>query len=101
MASMTGHVMYRERIVLQPGSIVTVKLVDVSRADVKTMVLAEQHIENPASVPIPFKLDYDPEVIDVRMSYAVHAQIHDSTGLLDKDRSQAAGESNEGMPSWC
>ena len=45
--SLTGHVMYRERIALRPGSIVTVKLVDVSRADVKATVLAEQRIENP------------------------------------------------------
>ena len=82
LASVTGHVIYRERITLRPGSIVTVKLVDVSRADVKATVLAEQRIENPATVPVTFQLDYDPDVIDARMSYAVQAQIHDAAGRL-------------------
>ena len=82
MASVTGHVIYRERIALRPGSIVTVRLVDVSRADVKATLLAEQRIENPATVPVPFQLDYDPGIIDVRMSYAVQAKIHDVAGQL-------------------
>ncbi len=82
MASMTGHVIYRERIALRPGSIVMVKLVDVSRADVKATLLAEQRIENPVTVPVPFQLDYNPDVIDARMSYAVQAQIHDAAGQL-------------------
>ena len=82
MASVTGHVTYRERIALRPGSIVTVRLLDVSRADVKATLLAEQRIENLATVPVPFQLDYDPDVIDGRMSYAVQAQIHDAAGQL-------------------
>ncbi len=82
IASVTGQVIYRERIALQPDSVVTVKLVDVSRADAKATLLAEQRITNPGSVPVPFKLDYDPGVIDARMSYAVQAQIHDASKKL-------------------
>ena len=82
MASVTGQVFYRERMALPPGSVVIVKLVDVSRADVKATLLAEQRIENPATVPVLFQLDYDPAVIDARMSYAVQAQIRDAGGKL-------------------
>lgn len=82
LASVTGYVTYRERIALRPGSVVTVKLLDVSRADVKATVLAEQRIENPATVPVPFQLDYDTALINAGMSYAVRAQIHDATGQL-------------------
>ena len=77
MASVTGHVTYRERIALRPGSTVTVRPVDV-----KATVLAEQRTENSATVPVPFQLDYDPDVIDGRMSYAVQAQIHDAANQL-------------------
>lgn len=99
MASATGHVIYRERIALRPGSIVTVRLVDVSRADVKATVLAEQRIENPATVPVPFQLDYDPGMIDVRMSYAVQAQIHDAAGQLLWTTTEHIGVLTRGNPS--
>lgn len=99
MASLTGQVMYRERIALRPGSIVTVKLVDVSRADVKATVLAEQRIENPVSVPVPFKLDYDADVIDARMSYAVQAYIHDATGRLLWVSTKHIGVLTRGKPA--
>lgn len=82
MVSVTGQVFYRERMALPPNSVVVVKLVEVSRADVKVTLLAEQRIENPASVPVLFQLDYDPDVIDARMSYAVQAQIRNTAGKL-------------------
>ena len=99
MASLTGQVMYRERIALRPGSIVTVKLVDVSRADVKATVLAEQRIENPVSIPVPFKLDYDSDAIDARMSYAVQAYIHDAAGRLLWASTEHIGVLTRGNPA--
>ena len=99
MASVTGHVTYRERIALRPGSVVTVKLVDVSRADVKATILAEQRIENPATVPVPFQLDYDPDVIDGHMSYAVQAQIHDVAGQLQWTTTEHIGVLSRGNAS--
>jgi len=78
MASLSGQVFYRERMALTPGTTVTVKLVDVSRVDANATLLAEQHIKNSYTVPAPFQLEYDPGVIDARMSYAVQAQIRDS-----------------------
>jgi len=82
LASLSGQVFYRERMALPPGTTVTVRLVDVSRADAKATLLAEQRIKNPATVPVPFQLEYDPGVIDARMSYAVQAQIRDVAGQL-------------------
>ena len=40
----TGSVTYRERIALPPTAVVTVRLVDVSRADAPSVLIAEQVI---------------------------------------------------------
>ncbi len=75
MASVTGTVAYRQRIALPPGAVVTVRLEDISLADVKAKLLAEQVIESSSQVPIPFELNYDPSAVDPRHRYAVRAQI--------------------------
>ena len=78
----TGSVTYRERIALTPGTIVDVKLLDVSLQDVEAKVISEQIIEVEHQVPIPFELIYDPSQIDPRMTYAVRATIRDGEELL-------------------
>jgi putative lipoprotein len=75
VATVTGSVMYRERMALPPGAKVTVRLQDVSRADAPAEVLAEQVIEPTTQVPIPFVLRYDPARIDARHRYGVSARI--------------------------
>lgn len=88
MTEVTGSVTYRERIALTPGSMVEVKLLDVSLQDVLARVVAEQTIEVTHQVPIPFELVYDPDEIDQRMSYAVRATIfHGEKMLFTTDRS--------------
>jgi putative lipoprotein len=74
-ATVTGSVMYRERVALPPGATVTVRLQDVSRADAPAEVLAEQVIVPTTQVPIPFALEYDPARIDARHRYSVSARI--------------------------
>lgn len=74
-ATVTGSVMYRERLALPPGAKVTVRLQDVSRADAPAEVLAEQVIVPTTQVPIPFALRYDPARIDARHRYSVSARI--------------------------
>ena len=78
----SGSVFYRERIALPPDAVITVKLVDVSRADAPAVVLAEEVIKPEASVPVDFVLEYDPAQIDDRMSYAVQARISSGDNLM-------------------
>ncbi len=82
-ATVTGTVLYLERIALPPNAIITVRLVDVSRADAPAIVIAEQQITlGDRQVPVPFVLTYDTARIDPRFSYAVQARIEVDGTLL-------------------
>ena len=76
-ATVTGTATYRERIALPPqGVVVTVKVEDVSRADAPAVTIGEQIIENPGhQVPIPFEIEYNPDDIDERYTYAMRVRI--------------------------
>lgn len=75
-ATVTGNVVYRQRIALPPTAIVRVKLQDVSRADAPAVLIDEQVIPtNGKQVPIPFTLNYNPSQIRPNHSYAVSAEI--------------------------
>ena len=78
----TGSVLYRERMALPPEATLTVRLVDVSRADAPAVLLGEQVITPTGQVPIPFEIAYDPAQIDERMSYAVQARIEAGGELM-------------------
>ena len=78
----SGAVFYRERIALPPDATISVKLVDVSRADAPAVVLAEQEIVPEGSVPVAFELEYDAEKVDERMSYAIQARIESGGELM-------------------
>ena len=72
----TGTVAYRERIALDPAAEVRVQLLDVSRMDAPSVVLAEQRISaNGKQPPFAFELSVDAARIDPRMRYAVAARI--------------------------
>ena len=81
---LAGKVMYRERMAMPPEASVTVTLADVSRMDVPARMIAEQHIDNPGNVPVPFALRYDKSFADNDhpMAYAVRAEIRDGDGRL-------------------
>lgn len=81
---LSGKVMYRERIALPADVTVTVMLADVSRADAPMKVLAEEHIDNPGQVPIPFSLRYQTAAVTQShpLAYAVRAEIRDPSGNL-------------------
>ena len=53
-APVAGTLMCRERIILRPGTVVEVSLLDTSRADAPATEIARQVIENPEPPPIPF-----------------------------------------------
>jgi putative lipoprotein len=82
-ARVAGSVSYRQRIALPPSARLTVRLLDVSRADAPALVLGEQVIEaDGRQVPFAFEIAYDPAEIDDRYSYAIQARIEDGDRLL-------------------
>lgn len=79
----SGTVTYRERMALDPAAEVLVQLLDVSRMDAPSTVLAEQRI--PAAgrqPPFTYELKVDAARIDPRMRYAVSARISRGGQLL-------------------
>ena len=82
-AEVTGTAAYRERILLPPGHVLTVRLEDVSLADAPSRTLAEQvtPLEG-RGPPYTFNLAYDPAKIRENHSYAVRAEIRDPEGRL-------------------
>ena len=82
-ASVTGTVAYRERVMLPPDALLTVRLQDVSRQDVPARILGEQiTVTDGKQVPLPFEIQYDPSLIDERFSYSISARIEDGNGIL-------------------
>jgi putative lipoprotein len=81
-ASVTGTIVYRERIALPPEAVVQVQIQDVSLQDVAATVMGEQIITNPGQVPIPYEVAYDPGQIQQNHTYAVAARIEDGSGKL-------------------
>ena len=81
-AAVSGKVFYLQRIALPPDASLEVKLVDISNQDVPAVTIADDKITNPGQVPIPFELQYDPDKIDPRMTYAVQARIEQDGKLL-------------------
>lgn len=81
-ATIEGNVMYRERMMLPQGSRVEVKLVDVSRADAPSVTIASTEIADAPASPIPYKLTYDPKLIDARGRFALQATIFHGDQML-------------------
>jgi putative lipoprotein len=78
-----GLVVQRSRNALPPGTVVTVRLLDVSRADAPSVTLAEQRIElGGRQLPVPFSLMVTADRLDARMSYAVAADARLNGQLL-------------------
>ena len=73
--TLRGNVIYRERMALPRGSIVTVSLLDVSLADAPSRTVASTRIQNASASPIAYAPTYDPAQITPRHSYALQARI--------------------------
>ena len=84
MRVITGEVWYRERMALPPGARVVVTLEDQSRADAPATVLTDYtHTVDGGQPPYPFRLVYNPQAIDERMTYGLRARIvHDGELLF-------------------
>lgn len=84
MATLTGIVTYRPRVALPAGAVIEVRLLDVSGADPSTSLRAGAPADTLArveivtrgeQVPVAFSLPYDPDAIQPRRRYVVHATI--------------------------
>jgi putative lipoprotein len=75
-----GTATYRERILPPPGAVLTVRIVDVTLAEVPAPVIAEDSYDLTA-VPAAFELFVDPDAIDERRRYAIRAEIRDPDRL--------------------
>jgi uncharacterized lipoprotein YbaY/heat shock protein HslJ/uncharacterized lipoprotein NlpE involved in copper resistance len=74
--TVSGSVAYMQRIAMPPDALLTIRVEDVSRADVSAPVLAEMSEPFGArQVPIKFSLKVPSVAIDPRMAYAVRATI--------------------------
>lgn len=83
MTEVQVSALYRERIMLPPGHVLTVKVEDVSRADAPARVLAE--VSQPLDgrgPPYAVTLSVPNDRIDSRMEYAARAEIRDPSGAL-------------------
>ena len=76
-------VAYRERILLPPGHVLTIRVEDVSLADAPARVLAEMSrpLEGRAP-PYAATLAVPTAQVDPRHSYAARAEIRDPAGAL-------------------
>lgn len=81
-ASVTGEVFYLQRMALPPQAVLSVTLQDVSLADAPSIELARQQGQVNGQVPLPFKLDYNPQQVDPRHRYSVSARIELDGRLL-------------------
>lgn len=73
---------YRERILLPPGHVLTVRIEDVSLADAPAKVLAESSQPLSGGPPYVVTLGVPTGQIDPRHTYAARAEIRDAAGRL-------------------
>lgn len=79
----SGTVTYRQRSALPPSAMLSVTIIDISRADAPSTVIAEQRTPTAGKqVPFSFDLAYDRTKIIERNRYAVKAEIRDGDRLL-------------------
>jgi uncharacterized lipoprotein YbaY len=75
-ARVVGTITYLQRVALPPDAVIEVRLLDVSRADVPALTIAETMFRlSERQVPIEFALEYDPRRIDKRHRYTIQARI--------------------------
>ena len=81
-ATLDVSVSYRERILLPPGSSVTVSLNDVSKMDVKATEISSVRQEITTGPPYQFTLSFDPDEIIDNHRYSLQARIENGGKLL-------------------
>ncbi len=82
--SVTGTIVYRERIALPADAVVTVRIENASLMDAPPdqTIVAEEIISDPGQVPIPYEVFYDSADINDQLSYGIRVRIMDGDGNL-------------------
>ena len=80
--TVSGTVVFRERIGLTQESRLELELKDVSLSDTPARVIATAAIDNPGQSPIAFTIEYDAQQIDERHSYSIGARVLDRGQLI-------------------
>ncbi len=84
MTTISGELIYRERIALIPGGTATITLSDVALQDDAAPVIAETTIElEDKQVPIPFELTFEAPDSAPNATYSVRATISGPDGKLE------------------
>lgn len=79
----SGEASYRERIALQSGAIFDVQLLDISRADAPSeMIAQERRVLTGEQVPLPFMMVVPQNKLKTNMRYAMRATISNPSGQL-------------------
>jgi putative lipoprotein len=73
----TGSVIYRERIGLTPAAVVQVEVVELTKEGSPGTVIAQQTIQSPSQVPIPFTVAINSQRVRADATYVVNARITD------------------------
>jgi putative lipoprotein len=74
--SISGEAFYREKMLLTPGEyMLQVRLVDVSKQDTKSLLVAQSNQPLHGTPPFPFELSYNAQDIKEGHSYSVQARI--------------------------
>ncbi len=81
-AVIEGHAVYRERMLLPPGSRLTVQLIDTLLADTPKAVIAEVTVDDAGPPPIAFSLPYPPQALRANGMYGLHASLRGPDGQL-------------------
>jgi len=71
----SGDIFYRERIVLPPDATVRVRVIRLGPRGAPRPVIAELAFAAPRRVPIPFKLECDPQALEPGAAYGLEASI--------------------------
>ena len=97
LAVLEGQVQFSDDVDLPIGAVLIVSLNDISLADAPSVLLAEQLIRNPVGLPIAFRLEYDPDKINQRNTYALKARV-DLDGRLPYINDTYHGVLTRGAP---
>src|ERR1700759_3389982 len=73
--TVSGNVVYRERIALPPDAAIEVKVQDISAADAPKTIAETVFAPEGKQVPIPFQLSYNPADVNPAHRYQVTANI--------------------------
>ena len=80
--TISGEVVYTKPITLTKEAVVKIQLLDISKHDEKTKVIAEKIIKDPGQMPITFEIQYNPDDILPINNYSLKVNIEDNGSLL-------------------